>query len=502
MVKIILILLVMLVCISCSSSKPSPEEDSKGSIKFINVNIKWENLPQGTPFLWNQMDGFFSSNDHKYGFDKHTNPRNKEDSVVHISVAKNDDWAVDVKIDRTLANAGYEYSLHYLQTKDSSNISDSKTLKRKADASLEKITLNRKSGYGSSNIQELWIHPYERKIYNFTAAYFKKDDDDETNKLVFSREFWTGFNNTYQKAIVSYNSLSVYELKLMQIDYDTNGNVVKDKYPKNYLLTRVRDKDGDTLKCRDIIGDISLMHKSLLIEMEKNPNFPRRAIIQLGLPTKKFWALQKKNDERGSIDICGNPEEQPSKTQQYDVLSIAENCRVPKATMSWNNRENIWYMEWGGVSKPATGSDIPPNCAVMAEKSIYPLGSQYVGEFGGSNTRASTWFSKVKEKSTSAVVILPWYGFDSTGWVAYHELGHTMGLSDVEDLPNLDKTSDQGNQMFHSIHTGSILRYRNMNAIDKQIYPPNYFERKESQWDCLHRLPSSDPACADPSKDF
>ena len=71
-----------------------------------------------------------------------------------------------------------------------------------------------------------------------------------------------------------------------------------------------------------------------------------------------------------------------------------------------------------------------------------------------------------------------------------HELGHLLGLEDVDDLSNLgfkNKESSEGNLMFKYDQNGVKLRNRPMLSRDGIHY--------EKQWDCLHRLFES--YCAD-----
>jgi len=133
-----------------------------------------------------------------------------------------------------------------------------------------------------------------------------------------------------------------------------------------------------------------------------------------------------------------------------------------------------------------------PECAGMAESFPYSLGSQYVGEFN-KNTLARTWMDV---GNRIAFIVLPWHGED-TKLIAYHELGHAMGLGDVyENLPGADndnQTSEQGNIMFflseNKQHKGHMLRQRKVPIKNPEdnLGLGRVPMGDENQWDCLQR---------------
>ncbi|MDR3000951.1 MAG: hypothetical protein LBU89_06770 [Fibromonadaceae bacterium] len=490
------------------SSKPSPSNE-RGRFVLIHLDSKWGELPKGEPFPWEERDGFYPKEKHPYGFDRHTRPRagNKEDSIVHASIAgnsisvkfygeevkvtTNEDGVANLKINKIGGlPSEYEYYIcnpaardTIVESIDNSKIEQDYKFTNDMENDVKKNALCRRDrNNGVRVMQELHIHTYDWRSYSFLPVYYDKGNaNDERNALVISHEFWNGFMEVYKQALI-YPQL--------------NGTALQITSSDNAVLTKVR---GEYSGCPE--GGIVAM-RNRVAEMITSEHLSNRAIFQLGLPTKRFWPL--KEDSNGNISVCGNPEIEPQKDRNYDIVSIDPNgCRIPNASIRWSSEDNKFYLTstFGDVLAPATINNFPElQCTGMAEVFTDPLGSQYVGEFS-ENTLARTWLDPNNRITFTA---LPWHEED-TKLIAYHELGHAMGLGDARmNLPNISEdnaSSEQSNLMFYlfqkRLKKGHLLKSRSIEIADTAggsvIRPPPI--GYEKQWDCLRRE-SPERTCA------
>jgi hypothetical protein len=476
---------------------PPPPEDVEGNL--IHIDSKWSELPKGESFPWDDTDGFYPHKDNPYGFDRHTKPRagssNRGDSIVHASIASrsisikfykdevkvttNEDGVATLKINK-LGGLTTEYE-YYICNPDSPDtterIDKSKTEQiYKFTNDMEKTALCRKDkNDGIKIMQELHIHTYDWKGYSFLPVYYGTGTNNERNALVISYEFWESVSDVYKQALI----------------VPSIGNTLINIKNRNFINARVRGTYPDD--CSE--GDIKNTRLEIYENINKN-NLPKRVIFQLGLPTKRFWPLKLANDNI-NIAICGNPETEPEKDREYDMVGISQlksDCiYYSGATILWNSGDNKFYFKFSGEQPMlATKSlmdtlKLDIKCLGMAETFPETLGRQYVEEIR-SNAMATTIMDYEKD---IAFIILPWHG-DDTKWIANHEMGHAMGLGDVHtDLPNTgtdNLKSEQGSLMFHKMQTGHKLRQRGMPIKDNKdtfgIFPDI---GRENQWDCLQR---------------
>ncbi|MDR0517304.1 MAG: hypothetical protein LBH25_09710 [Fibromonadaceae bacterium] len=459
---------------------PGPENNKGGLVEI--------SLPEGIPYSWSEYDGFFPHSDHLYGFDRHTKPRAgiKEDSIVHLSVLNGKNGAVTLRINKGL----YEYYICSPENPNSTveNINNSNAEQRyvvTAKDNVKEIALCRTRDGVSQIAQRLHVHPYEQKTYDFLAVYIDngKSGYDE-NELVVKEHFWKDFSKAYKQALV-YNSSTLPIIKhsmgnIIKTDIETGKAI--GKTAKTVLYVRMRGVYDD--EC--LVGDVEKIRLEVFKEIKdaKN-NYPNRVILQLGLPTKRFWPLEK--DDDGNIVVCGRPDEVPSIGKDYEIIPVGDDCSVPDANISWDFDNSKWQVTAQG--KPITAS-LDTKCAGMAEPSQDALGRQYVEELR-KNSLATTL---IYPDEHIAFTILPWRG-DDTKLVAYHELGHAMGLGDVlADVPFIDvdqKKSKEANLMFYQMqagYEGHRLRLRRMPIKDNNDatgFMPSIGD--ESQWDCLQR---------------
>jgi len=233
--KLIACLLVVFFAIlffACSSSKYTGPYDDKGGV--VKLDVKWSKLEKGESFPWDDKDGFFPHEDNPYGFDKHTKPLagKKEDSIVHASVAHNRSLLVILENDSvgivhgkdgfaTLKiNQGYgsnlnqdyefyicdptsSYPYKLISKIDNSEKQQPYKFTDYLDEEVKRIALckRRNNDTTESGIaQEMFIHTYEWKNYDFFPVYYKAGGQVKPeNGLVASSQFWISFLEVYKQ---------------------------------------------------------------------------------------------------------------------------------------------------------------------------------------------------------------------------------------------------------------------------------------------------------------
>jgi hypothetical protein len=467
--------------------------------KDKNHNEGGDSKDKIPPSDWNEAAGFFLSKDHTYGFDRHPSPgKNSEDSIVYISVLKNSQAVVNLRMNKEF---GFEYFIC-----DPDNIRG-ETGKEIIDVSLaelryeftateeRKIALCRENKGKIEKLQELHIYPYEWKNYDFDVYTFGNSDvDDDRHRLVHREPFWNKFDSIFGQAVVRHGEL----FKKFKT------------YDKEYVLTRVEGNYPNKDAC--VLGDIEEFIDDIFRRAYYEKYYPevypiyrseyysfygekKRAVIQVAYPTKRFWPL--KEGENGNIEICGNPKYDAANFNlELESISSRDCPSVPLVTTktSVSRDRNVWKLN-GTVIANKNNVDI--KCMVFAETSK----SDYVGEVGEENL-ANAIPLEFDELRTY-VALLPWSEKDKdelTG-TAIHELGHTIGLKDLNDNPLScipDKQSGIVNSAtgeYKSCIEGSgennIMHYR-ANSKDYKLrnrsIKGEYINKKESQWKCLQRI--------------
>jgi hypothetical protein len=467
MIKIFFCLVVIGLFISCSGGGVDlgPVEDKGGQ----NFTI----TPSGKI-----VEGFRKHTNHLYGFDS-------GGGIVHISLPRDQTGYVEVITDKVQAEDHDYYYCNPDSWEQLLNL-DHIPANEKQEHRLEitpstpqRIALCREKFDKMiiSRVQELQIHRYEWKNYDFYVYTFGNSPVPQYEFLDRDRiTFWREFNSTYNQAIVGYS----------QVVTNRSRPVYLFNAKRSYILSRARG-NYDDVKCTE--GDIV----EAINDMEENASPSKNAVIQVDSPVKRFWPLKKSNHYLDKIEICGNPDLDQDPTRLQNTTLVLEllpntppNLDCPSwimhgTTVRWYALENAWYLVYNnGEVELATIDNAHPECAVFAEKNTRALGQeQYIGEI--SKGRGAEATRKPNKKVTT--VILPWQGdLNATKTVAFHELGHTMGLDDINLSTNLMHHANKG--------TNRLLQKRVVNSYING--------RQEYQWECLQEI-NFNINCASPN---
>jgi|GEM_PF-6774753 len=456
MIRIFYCLVVTWLFTSCSGDIDLGPVDDKEGQNFTPT-------PSGRV-----VEGFQKHTNHVYGFDS-------DGDVVHISLPRDQIGYVKVLTDKVQAE---DFDYFYCDL-DGALLSDLEyipadkmqehTLKIEVNFLRKEIALckEKKDWTNLKIIQKLYIHRYPWKTYNFYVYTFGNSSASQYEFMYSDRNsFWNDFNNVYNQAIVEYNVITNYKRDAVYLS--------NTKRP--YILSRARgnydDYAYDFVKCAE--GDIG----KVINEMEETAFPNRNAVIQVDSPVKRFWPLKKGKNFLENIEICGSPDidQDPTRLQNINIVlellpntSPDLNCTdriIHGITVRWY--EKAWFLVYDdGDMELATIDNAHPECAVFAEKNAKALGQeQNIGEI--SFGRGAETIRKPNEKVTTA--ILPWQGsLNATKTVALHELGHTMGLEDVNLSSNLMHYANNG--------TNRILQKRGVNSYKNG--------KQEFQWECL-----------------
>jgi hypothetical protein len=487
--------------LACSSNNNTRSTDSNDTYR-----------PSSSSSLaWDERDGFFPDKDHIYGFDRHPEPRKgyAEDSIAYISVLKGDIGLVKVRI---TPKDGDDY---YICNPNKSSIAeiDSKSREQTykittedivSEDGIKMIALCKENENGPQMVQKLQIHSYDGwKKYDFDVytlgSSCMNDDRQPCND-----NFWVRYDSVFRQAAVK------------------NDGVLKDyfkTFDKGYVLTRT---DGTYKYDECALGDIGEIMDTIFQNMAnyeynklhvyKNYGLKKRAAIQINYPTKRFWPLTKGVDDK--VEICGKPNmAAPSSGLVLESLSMP-GCKATDGTIGVVNRNGIWILNYGnGREEIADTINAKPKCMVFAEVGI----GDYVGEIGDDALAVMQPLTLERDDlglyAGVNIVLLPWtekYKEDARH-IAFHELGHTMGLNDLNDkplscVPRKDATIQpetgeienciegaDNNLMHYTVNSKEhILRKRSI-ASEKDR------SKQENQWECLRRI-NANKSCLDQKK--
>jgi hypothetical protein len=465
MTKIFYYLAIMWLFISCA--------DEEGLTGNDGGNPDWRD----NNVIGRTNEGFQPHNRHFYGYYYVSSSK-----TAHISIPISETGYVKVLTDSKLAeNYGYYYCepdrLDTLRNLDYIPADEKAEHEIEiAASSPSRIGLCRKEfgGMHITKVQELQVHRYNWKEYNFYVYTF--GNRDTRNRFTENQSFWREFDDIFGQAIVKND----YFFKNSSQPVYLPGQVRQ----REYVLSRARgnydnDYAYERVKCAE--GDIG----EAMDEIENEAYFEKRAVLQVDYPTKRFWPL-KIGRNGYQIELCGRPDfiEDPTRQQSPPIYLELEplpnppyhlfcEYRIdPGTPVFWYEPDQSWYLIYGNNANDielATIDNAHPECAVFAERGTYALGRQYVGEISDSR-RAAEMVRKPDKRV--AIAILPWQGtLNETKRVAFHELGHTMGLDDVRE---------RGNLMFYGSSEGSTRLQRNLTS--------NTNSRQENQWECLQEI--------------
>jgi len=479
---------------ACSSSKyTGPKEEL---LNLVSLDHDWTQSTKGETFPWDDMDGFFPSNDHPYGFDRHPNPEVGEDSIVHVSVLNGDYGKITLKINQDFGSSSRLYDYYICESAypygtiaiiDNSKKEFSYTITAKDKE--KKLALCRESETGIQKVQELNIHPYEwNNNYDFYVYIMgDKNNSSARHQLLNSTNFWNFFDSVYSQAVVKHRNLFG---EFVHVD-------------RGYIMTRAEYdsfyEDGGLIGvagCPKGGGFVSETIDEIVFKTKSEGH--KRNIIQVGYPTKRFWPLIV-DEKTGYIRICGKPASDQDPTLNSSQFNLeletlsASTCLPTEASVIRDENRKVWKLRYkdGRPEEDATINNIKPNCMVFAEVNL----GNYVADSPGGKYDGKTY-----------VAVLPWLG-DFTAKMALHELGHAMGLEEIIGFfSSYMGYNDEGSSIMDQDGSAKFLNLRKRGLVTK--YSVNYFPFcshgtpgimcMEQQWDCLHKVKG---ACVDPFLD-
>jgi len=492
MVKIFFYSVFVWLLVSCSAPNLNGADPPMPGFVNLNLNLTYNNKHIDWP-----QEGFQAVENYSYGFDYIQN-----DNVVHISLLNDSYEDVDVYV-----NTAYDVNFDYYlcPTNDASVfLAEIPNKKEKFTYSINShfgdiaLCKEEKGGIYKGEIQELHVHSYEKKEYDF-QVYILGDPNERIptaeNQLLNGNEFWSSFNKYYRQALIEHGTLRTKKIvsagtRKMKFSINDDNSM---EVQKNYVLSKAREVVDDKINNCSNKGDIGNIIKT--IENNAQIGYPKRSIFQIGYPTKRFWPL---TSGYYYVDICGsygiedNPKANSSLSLELEPLPDAgPEClsMIAEADVFWSGTN--WKLKFkdGSGTSDASQYNADPNCVVFAEKQTKSLGT-YIGEISSWPTLAETYLG-----SQATIVKLPWLRDRlKTTRTALHELGHAMGLLDVDDNGPYADDSEQGNLMhYNDSKTGYKLRKRSMIIHSSR-------NKRENQWDCLQKI-DKNKNCAEPTID-
>jgi hypothetical protein len=464
--------LALFAALLLACSKPKTDNSEKSDSQDTS-------LPPG----WDSAAGFFLHGDHKYGFDRHTDDPSG-DSVAYASVLAGDSAVAAVKTNK---EAGFDYFIckpgqnridsvksigssrnyRYAVATSAANAGDSLifALCRRVDEDRTEI------------VQELRVRPYKwRDDFDFHVYILGDSASSEDRHQLLNRDaFWNTFDSVFRQAVVKHRRITKKFIPAS----------------KGYILTKAEGwwYQGNTYDTcgSDNISDVSRAMNEIVSSASNADR--KRAIIQVGYPTKRFWPLR--TDASGNIQICSHQDSVSKFRLKLEPIPNPKVTCPPFTNASVSKSGGIWKLKYSnGTEAIANEVNVNRECAVFAEDSL----SNYVGEVNYNNEAWAAMFGPINNNVSIAVE--PWLG-DSrlTARLALHELGHTMGLVDIYNNDNNSGTYDIGRE-------NNLMGYADNYKLRKRgMAPPgdnynyvkcaDYYKDKnkcmEYQWDCLQK---------------
>jgi len=494
----------VIVCVSAAffaiaflacSSKPDPKEEK---LHLISLDNDWTQITKGEPFPWKEMDGFFQSDSHPYGFDRHPKPKlgSREDSVVYVSVLKGDSGKVALKINQDYGSALSQLYDYYIcepayPYNAISSIDTSEYVFAPKD-SVETIALCRTSEGRAEKVQELHMHSYSWKEYDFYVYIMGNEKAiNDRDQMANSNEFWDFFDKAYGQAIVKHGNTYGEFVSAGAVKIKNSPDAAEESVNRHYILSRANGKYDPKDSC--MLGDILEINEKIISRTAGGGT--KRNLIQVAYPAKRFWPLTF--DGNNNIQICGEPTDSPvGRVLELEPIADPKCPATAKASVTRDINRGIWRLRYkNGREEDATTSNVDAKCMVFADTAL----SDKIGESPGAAAITWTWSPK------ASVVFLPWNG-NLTAKLALHELGHTMGLDDLKEdslsvqieylygfpISNIDSEEDN---LMHENLDSKAYKLRKRGIFPKDTTKPG----KEYQWDCFHN--KGPEFCAMPTRD-
>lgn len=466
--------------LACSSNPPKPEDWPS--------NAKETNIPKDYDKI-----GFFQHPEHTYGFDRHPDPKNGIGVVAHVSTFKETDAIVTARVSDEL---DYDYFICNQNKERIKSIGSTKSDYRyaiptgdfKAGDGIQ-VALCRERKGKTQKLQELYVHPYDWKEYDFGAYILGDETTDMSKLLVHDPKFWVSVDSTFAQAVVRHREGGLDE------KFTSNN--------KGYVLMRA---NGNYYGCDYYDSDIDMVVREIVNDKKAK----RKNIIQINYPTRRFWPLKSEDeeDDESEVKICGKPID---KAEAFNDLRLElspdpeDHCPTSVGNVKVFNKDGIWKLDYGNRIEDAIKENADPRCFVFAETKT----GTYFGDSDDDNAVAFTSYIRdyFRGDVTHSIAVLPATAYNAKR-SAIHELGHTIGLSDVYDIPlacitpNKDKgtrnemytvckENEENNLMFFTVGSEKYkLRKRSIKTANE----PGY----ENQWECLRRI-NTNNNCLDKS---
>ncbi len=312
-------------------------------------------------------------------------------------------------------------------------------------------------------------------IFQLGKPFFLNDSFQKISKKTFER---AGITITYQlQNYLLSDKLDGSSTK--KINYGLDGSYLAIKASQ-------REECYSTLK-----DDIDLIMDDLQNDAENYNYYGRRVALALGLPTHKYWTFEK-DDFTGDIIPCLSPidEEIPQENKEYLIQPIysSEDSQCPifdsGKSISAKLNHSVWFFNDGNGWKEGLFTDYveTTQCLVLIEKES-DLNKQYLKPHlkgAIAITEPIQASNSVNYDDFAKLVSINKYT-KSDFRPEIHEIGHLLGLVDIDDDFLGFKEEEQNLMHKNDLSNGFLLRGRAMKYKDDS-------QKVEHQWDCLHRI--------------
>ena len=484
--------------------------------------------------------GFYKSNAlTKRAFDKL--PESSEDDIVYLLKKDGENTSVIVKIALPMSSSSSDFdgSSNESQIDDADPIWKNEYCVMKIG--IEKCIKNFEFDYddiengfleGTFEIDEGF--PGEPIFYGLYT--YNRETENKKTKLS-ELHVYTYYEDTYKVNVIHVGerfffngnlkseSEKVFDPVAISVDYTQTEYELKNEVDGGYLKESQYGIDGSYLAVRGckkelcygfMEDDIDLILSS--IQDQAWNEYGTRAAIALGLPTRKYWTFQESPWSWEDYEVCYdyNDEIIPKQQTVYQITSLYSTDEyecdgfgtdgkylfATKLNDDWyfkkQNNSSIPKLDFADWKKGQLRDFVNPECDVLME-SASSITNQYLDSHLDNALGIMVPIPDVSVSSPydfKALVTLNRYNAKGGGRTALHEIGHLLGLYDIEDPYYNDKT--EGSLMhYKSTGIGSMIRGRKMSIHKESGKEYSSVNGSEFQWDCLHRI--SEGSCADNS---